>query len=141
MIQLTYRNTNLTPDDVNDAYENGKLADFCKGPVAHEKSRQVMLYPMQYPEAKVEIQRYVANIWCLDFDQSDRIEKMLNEIFGCSSNPTPFRKGKLNRRISGVPKDEILNTPLGLIAKFAYEHPDIIVEAVKQAMDLCHNWG
>ena len=137
MIQATYHNTGLTPDDVNDAYKAGKLRDFCKAPLAHEKSPQVMLYPLQYPKAKIQVQRYVVNIWCSDFDQLNEIEKIVNGIFGRSSNPNPLRGGKINPRISGEPCiTKILETPLGFIAAFAYRHPDIIAEAVKQNTDL-----
>jgi len=138
-IQAIYHNTGLTPDDVIDEYAHGKLRTFDVRP--RRDNVHIMLYPKQHPDVKIQILRFAANVWGPGFDELDEIEDLLNEMFGDSFNPKPFKERNIIRNIGECQK--ILETPLGLISAFAYYFPSVITDAVHQAvqsMDNSDNW-
>jgi hypothetical protein len=127
-IQLTYHNTRLVPDDVIAAHELGKLENFdCPYP---NNYWHWMIYPKQFPGVKIQIMRESANIWMPDFNQRDKVEDLLNEIFGDRANPMPFKDAKL--MLKQRETEKILETPLGLLSQFGYCNPLLIKEAVDQ---------
>lgn len=135
-VQAIYHNTGLTPDDVLDARAHGKLRTFDVKP--RHDCVHVMLHPKQYPDVKIQVLRYAANIWSPSFDQLDKIEDLLNETFGDRSNTKPFKE----RDIMLNPRElrKIHETPLGLISTFAYYFPSVITDAVYQAIRYMDNW-
>lgn len=130
-IQATYRHTGITP---RDAIVRAKNKNFKVRP--REEGRCVMLFPKQYPNGKIQISRYAANVWIKSFDELDYIEDLLNRTFGDRFNLKPFKEPD----ILFSPKElrNILETPLGIITTFAYYHPRVIADAVYQAVQ--NNW-
>lgn len=135
-IQVTYHNTGLTPQDVIDAEAYGKLKTFDVKP--RSDGGHFMLYPDQYTDVKIQVSRYAANVWGPSFDQLNEIEDLLNETFGDSFNPKPFK----NRDIMFNPRErsKIIETPLGQVSTFVYYFPSIIADAVYQAIQCMDNW-
>ena len=130
MVQAIYHDTGLTPDDVIDAYVRGDLRMFNVKP--HPDDLHVMLYPERYPDVKIQVSRFAANVWSPSFDHINDTEDLLNKTFGDSFNPKPFKERKILLNPGDLRK--ILETPLGLVSTFAYYCPSVIADAVYQAI-------
>jgi hypothetical protein len=124
MIQATYHKTGLTPEDSEKAYRCGKFVVVPR----QDEQVHVMLYPKDFPDAKVQISRNSANVWCRDFKQLWKIEELLNETFRDKPKRKPFKQPEI--QLLGGECRKILETPLGLLSILIYYYRYEIAESV-----------
>jgi len=131
MVQATYHNTGLTPDEVAEkASKSGQFTLKWR----EDDCVHVMLYPKQFSDVKVQILRSSANVWCQDPNLLYQIEELLNRSFRYKGRRKPFKQPEI-QFLPGEQK-RILETPLGLMSTFVYYHAFEIANALYCIQDM-----
>jgi len=135
VIQATYDNTGLVPDEAAEkADKSGKFDVKWRS----DDNVHVMLYPNQFLDAKVQVLRFSANVWCKDPSQLYEIEELLNRTFRDKGKRKPFKQPKI-QLLPGEQK-EILETALGLISTFVYYHCYEIADSITHILQNMSTW-